>query len=236
MGRDSDRDLGGDSPLGQFLVKGRLRHTLDALDVSANDPWLIVGKGPSFSADLARDLFAQGYKLCSINNAFDAVPDVFWDLCVFVDWPTAKKFKYPDAVQLFATASMQHRNVAQDEREISSLLTQAMALVPLAPTLSAFDIMGSQTYPTHPDIYCVTSSCEAAFHLLCIKGATKFHLNGINGGTNYHANFSTESRGRHGNLDGQFVGISKLASRYAVSVEGLAESTYARHNIPRSSH
>lgn len=232
---NSGVDLGV-KPLGQLFVKGNIRHTLDSFDVKPEDKWLVVGKGPSFNSDLVRDLFAQGYRLCSINNAFDAVPDVFWDLCVYVDWPTAAKFKYPEAVDLFATASVQHRNILANEKTVSALLIQMAAMLPIIDSLSSFDIMGSQTYPAHPDIYCVTSSSEAAFHLLCIKGATYFHFNGIDGGMNYHQAFSTESRGRHGSLDGQFQGISKLAHRYAVTVEGLAEQAYQRFNIPRSAN
>ena len=216
-------------------IPKRLPHVLDLLQTSASDRWLILGKGPSFDANLARDLFADGYRLCSINNAFDGVSDIFFDLCVFVDWRSALKFQAVDVVETFATCAMQHRNIPQEEKNVAVLLRQMSCLGDL-PMLAGFDIMGMSTYPARQDIHCVTSSTEAAFHILCLAGAQHIHMNGIDGGMSYHDTFASESRNGHGRLDGQFDGIGKIARNHAVTGAGLRPEIYDRYNIPRKSH
>ena len=209
-----------------------MQHVLDVLHIEPGERWALIGKGPSFDSDLVSKLFEEGYKLCSINNAFDAC-NVPFDLCIFVDWRTSLKFQETEAVDLYATASEQHRNIPKNEKFLGELFDQTDAMCHL--DLSAFDIFDAKHFPNHKSIYCVTSSAEAALHILLSKGVRSFECVGIDGGFDYHSDFSDESRAGHGDLIGQFQGFSEIAKRFpGCEINGLDPRVYKKFPIPHS--
>jgi hypothetical protein len=188
-------------------------------------PWAIVGKGPqSFSTAKVYELKERGYSLCSINNTFDACTAVDFDLCIFNDWHVATWFKRLSC-KAFATVAQAHQFTPKHYKTLPGLV-ECMAAMSHLPNLCAFDALGSEVFPKHPNIFTCTSSSESAFDILCKAGVRKFHFVGIDGGKGYHSAFTSPTAN---DLTGQFRGIAAISRRYSVEhIDGLENTIRVR--------
>jgi hypothetical protein len=190
-------------------------------------PWLVLGKGPTFSRRHEFDL--GGYNLLSLNHV---VNEVKVDVAHIID---------VDVVEACAPALatncdwllMPRVPHVQSRPSLRPLEDFVEAIPPLreldrAGRLVWYNAETGPAYPGSPVVEVKWFSSEAALGLLAIMGARQVRSLGIDGGQTYSSAFdhlSSSTRLANGlpSFDAQFIEIERIARTRAVDYQPLIE-------------
>lgn len=191
------------------------RHILQYLGDQRDSKWVVVGKGPGYSVDAIRAMYADGWSLCALNESWAPIQDCFFSLCVFNDWKAAGKFVQHDMshVLAFATPAIQNRQITPKPFYAWDMLEifDSMAHIPLN-RLYFYDIDFSQYFHNYEKVITSASSSESAVHLLAMAGCRRFHFHAVGGAKGYHPLFG------HSNADvsGQKIWLDRFKIIYGL--------------------
>lgn len=197
-------------------------------------PWLILGKGPSFSKRCQFDL--TGFHLLGLNHVVrelsvtisHAIDMEVVEICGEAIERNCEYFVMP----WIPSVGMQ-----PGELDLSAWLA-------FSPTLHRLDQenrllwynlnTASRMNGSSPLVTACYFSAEAALSLLAISGAKTVRTLGIDGGTNYSSEFddlsqTTKLRNGHPSYDLQFKGLDSIVTRFeldygALDVKGSCRS------------
>lgn len=198
----------------------------------ANRPWLILGKGPSFSRIAEVD--RSGYYLCSLNHVVRELPV---DVAHFIDLEAVEASS--DGIRKNArwlmTPRFPHINFSPSTRPLEELLDQV-------PVLREFAERGRLVYYPHvphrsglesryspresPLIPVHYFSAEAAVRILAAAGVRVVRTLGIDGGGLYNSRFhdlKTCLANGHSSFDRQFINIFQTAQETNMDYGPLEE-------------
>lgn len=198
-----------------------------------HQPWLILGKGPSFGRQEAFDLSA--YATLSLNDVVRTRPV---DLAHMIDTEALARC----ADQLAANAGMlvmpwypHVRNQVGDKT-----LAQWAAELPVLQRLESegrllwYDLSTSkQRHGDQPVVEARSFSAEAALHLLALAGVGVVRSLGVDGGASYsnafdHLKHKTLLNNGHASFDLQFEGFARTILATGVDYAPLAEESPIR--------
>lgn len=195
-------------------------------------PWLIVGKGPSFSTNKIMDFKYAGYKLCSLNNAFMGSTITF-DMIISNDvlslTDTYQYVHYPTIVAVPSGIHSQHLDRVNYWPKIHQL---SITLYYLRRYIYGFDItnLGCNHYKNHT-IKVHHSTCESAIQILALSGVKTLEFNGVDGGSEYHPLFEKNRISQPVDMSNQFGPIINLRNRFPnVTFSGLPKGLWLNSN------
>ena len=180
----------------------------------AERPWLILGKGPSFSRRQEFDLSA--YNVLTLNHVVRQQPARvahMIDLDVAVDCGPALQ----DNADVVVLPWRPHVRNKVGRKDLAALL-------PETPVLEALDRQGRLLYydlntaprrdAERPVVRATFFSAEAALHLLALAGARTIRSLGVDGGASYGREFAdlrdrTLLNNGHKSFDLQFRGFAR---------------------------
>ena len=165
---------------------------ISALD--RRDKWLIVGKGPSFCDDVIGTYKKDGYRLCSLNNAFSASVHHF-DLVVCNDVLPLEPFTKEVFNNVLVCIPVGiHRNLYPMVNRWDKLCKMTAIVQRLTGVLHGFNLdnLGCHVYD-RPTITAHTSVSESAVQLLALSGAKELSFIGVDGGVPYHPAFGVRT-------------------------------------------
>jgi hypothetical protein len=198
----------------------------------AAQPWLVLGKGPSFDRLGELGPAVRGRRTLALNHAcLRAAPDVahFTDLAAFLDCGPALGLRVPDEAVRVALPWHPHVDFRPGRQ---TLLDQARRhpatlgwLLEQGRLLSYNSTLAGRL-PAHPKLAEVPVrlfSAVAAVNLLAAAGVRDVALLGVDGGTGYAAGFDPKDRLANGrpDFDAQFAEIEKAAARHRMAVTNL---------------
>ncbi len=170
-----------------------LPHALTFLGERAHLPWLIVGKGPSFDEDKARDF--DGYVM-GINEVMNVMR---CDACILNDYPVLSKLCAELLRPPFAyiVPSHSHDWAAKEGTSIDAMLRIAKTLSLIGDRLFTFDLNTSMhrsfDEAKWPLIHAHNSTYESALWLLGYAGVKEVFTLGIDGTQAYHPTFGVRT-------------------------------------------
>lgn len=196
--------------------------------LALEQPWLILGKGPSFSARGRYDL--GKYKVLSLNDSVREYENV--DIAHFVDFDAYLRCS-SDLLQRRGTRVVlpwfphfDHRAGACDLLTLAARHTQ-LATIAAEGRLYWYDLSSSPVrHGTHPVISAMHFSSEAALDLLASAGVRQVRSLGVDGGKTYSAEFSDLSSvsllaNGHKSFRRQFESFAKVIARTGVDYAPL---------------
>lgn len=190
------------------------------LTIDAAKPWVVVGKGPSFDPKKIGEFKSRGFRLCAINQAFEASEEVF-DLSVFYDWQAAERFSQNGIRRVLAF-------ITQTKKPGEGI--EFYHALPFGDELRGkcyfFDALERLMYPNLEPVSIRTSSAEAALTILARAGVKDVHFLGCDGTFEHHSLF--EPRGSRRFLELQFITFAELQNSFGLNFYGLPEK-YERY-------
>ena len=188
-------------------------------------PWLILGKGPTFSRRSEFDLTA--YHLLSLNHVVRELPV---DVAHIIDVDVVEDC----SEQLLANSRwvVMPRFPHIQQRPGAAPLEEYLSAVPVLEELESKGRLvwyNAETAPpvgTSPVIEVKYFSSEAAVSLIGELGAKVVRSLGVDGGVSYSSSFSslaakTRLANNQPNFDLQFAEIERIADRYGIDYEPL---------------
>ncbi len=206
-----------------------------------NMPWLILGKGPSFSS-YSPDLIA-GYCVLTLNDVVRSVSRV--DLAHFIDFEAFERcadtiFRNPSVLVVMPWyPHFNHKAGASDLASLSVKSTLLSGLI-AEGRLYWYDLISSPLRHGHqPVVSASFFSSEAALDLLATAGVRRIRSLGIDGGRAYSNNFSdlvdvTLLVNGHKTFDRQFESFAKVITRTGVDYAPLSMETPIRVYVASS--
>lgn len=205
----------------------------------SQQPWLILGKGPSFSK--LSQFNISDFKTISLNHVVRERPV---DLAHIIDIDVVEHVG--DA--LFENAGhlvmpwIPHDKVNPDRDGSTGMktLSEWAAEIPVLRRLHDAGRLlwyncstSARVRPGSPIVEVIYFSFEGAFHLLAMAGAQKVRSLGVDGGSAYSGRFqdlneSTRLSNGHPSFDIQFRQIAKIRNRYGLSYAPLDSETPVR--------
>ena len=179
------------------------RHILDYLGDQTDSRWAIIGKDPNYNVDKIRELYADGWLLCAVNESWHPVTDCFFGLCVFNDWCTAGRFRGHDRshVMAFATPAIESRGVTPSPFYAWDMLQIFGDMSHIdANRLYFYDIDFAQYFHNREKVITSSSSSQSAVHLLTMAGCRQFHFHAVGGPRGYYPAFGESSNDRNGQM------------------------------------
>ncbi|HZN54367.1 MAG TPA: glycosyltransferase [Candidatus Polarisedimenticolaceae bacterium] len=209
-----------------------MRHFFDWLEEEgggAERPWLILGKGPSFSERDRYDL--SGYRTLALNHV---VREGRVDVAHAIDLDVIETAG--EAIERQASVLVMpwipHVKNRAGTRDLASLAAELPALVRLdaAGRLLWYDLSTTRSHRGgRPVVQARYFSAEAALSLLALAGVRHVRSLGVDGGAAYSAAFDdlsgvTRLNNRHATYDLQFEGLARTIMTTGVD--------YAPLNVP----
>ena len=204
-----------------------LKDWIDSVSFPAK-PWLILGKGPSFSRRSDFDL--SQYNLISLNHAVREQPV---DVAHIIDLDVVKHCG--DALlRNCRWLLMPRRPHLQYAPSQVLLLEDFVQAIPVLRELDAqgklvwYNLASGAAVGASPVIDARYFSSEAALNLLALLGAKTVRSLGLDGGRGYSPAFhdleaKTHLAGGHCTYDLQFAGMNQLIQRYHLDYAPLVE-------------
>ena len=194
--------------------------------IRPDEPWLILGKGPSFGLREKYDL--AGYRLLSLNHA---VREQSVLVAHLIDLDVLEVCGDTLERQAGVLVMPWYPHVANQPG--SQSLETLVASVPVLRRLDAEDRLlwydlstAPVRYGTAPVVQATYFSAEAALDLLALAGARRIRTLGVDGGTSYSTDFNdlrdrTLLANGRTNFDLQFQGFAGTILRTGVDVAPL---------------
>ncbi len=201
-----------------------MKHFFDWFAAAARpeQPWLILGKGPSF--DLLATLDVGGYRLLSLNHVVRERPV---DVAHVIDVDVVEACAEVLAANAGVVVMPWHPHAGQKPR--ATTLAEWATRVPVLGELEAAGRLLTYDLPTWPDADGpkpaaaaaralprgpVYYSAEAALSLLALAGARRVRSLGVDGGSAYGKTFddledTTRLANRWASFDAQFAGFAR---------------------------
>lgn len=204
-------------------------------------PWLILGKGPSFSS-YAQELVSD-YCVLTLNDAIKRVPSA--DLAHFIDFEAFDRC----AVTLSQNPCVRvvmpwfpHFNHKAGTVDLAYLTERYPLLSKLASEerLYWYDLISSTVrHGSHPVVSASFFSAEAALDLLASAGVRRIRSLGVDGGRTYSDEFSdlaatTLLANGHKNFNRQFESFAKILTRTGVDYAPLNMEVPIRIHVASS--
>lgn len=191
-------------------------------------PWLVLGKGPSFSRH--RDFDLTGYKILSLNHVVREVAvDVahIIDIEVVADLDSALEANAKYVVMPW----FPHHQFKAGSRTLEQYLSDFDVLESLnnQERLFWYDLdTGPSRHGEISPVVVSNFSSEAAIALLVKSGSSTIFTLGVDGGTAYDKAFSdiqgkTRLANNQLSFDSQFVRFAEIIRRYQVKLAPLGE-------------
>lgn len=187
-----------------------------SFDVNAR-PWLMLGKGPSFSR--LRDVDPGRYYTCSLNHVVRELPV---DLAHIIDIdvvPQCGDVLYRNARTLVLPYKPHVRHDPSD-KTIHDFVREMPVLKALADEgrLIWYNLSSSKPFGTSPKIKANFFSAEAALNILAACGVRTVRSLGVDGGNRYSSTFEdlngkTLLANGHASFDKQFLGMAETIRR-----------------------
>lgn len=183
-----------------------------SFDVAAK-PWLLLGKGPSFSR--LPDVPTDEFSICTLNHVIRERPaDVahIIDIDVVIDCA--------DAIDKHAGVLLMPYHPHEQHKPSSKTLADYAAQVPVLTRLAeqgrlvGYNLSSTvKRYHDSPLVKVKFFSAEAALNALAIAGARQVRSLGVDGGSQYAGSFAdlddkTRLANGHASFDGQFRQIA----------------------------
>jgi len=196
-------------------------HHLCRLD----QPWLIVGKGPTFAERSRHDL--DGYNVLTLNDAIVHLPQAA--VAHFTDWEAFVRCVDAIGASACVVCLPWHPHFAfkPAEHSLPELLTwggaQIQSLAQRVVYYHASTARGRGRIPGEPMVPVKFFSAEAALSLLAIAGVKVVRTLGVDGGTEYAPEFAglTPLENGRPSFDAQFLRMRQTAAKYGVDLKAL---------------
>lgn len=190
--------------------------------VSGPKPFLILGKGPSFS----RIQNLEDYTTIGLNHVVERVPVDFAHI-IDIDVVRDLGDKLLDAKFVIIPQNPHVNNRATD-RTLSSFFRDYPVLKTLGEQERLLSYYAStwRASPRNANVVPVRYfSSEAAFNILAMSGIKVVHFAGVDGGTSYAPEFShlTPLTNGRNDFNAQFQQIRNYADKYKVTLVGLPD-------------
>lgn len=191
-----------------------------------DQPWLILGKGPSFTK---RDQFdLSGFKTISLNHVIREQP-VTLAHAIDLDVVRDCEATIEQNAQALVMPWVPHVNNEAGTETLQSLIPQVPLLRRMADQgrLLWYNASTSQLrHPGSPVVEVKSFSAEAALNLLAMAGVRRVRSLGIDGGTAYSGAFedlvgTTLLNNSHESFDRQFAQFAKIIQRTGVDYAPL---------------
>lgn len=195
--------------------------TIKRLEISKNKPWLILGKGPSFSK--IWDIHLEDYYLFGLNHVINKI---YCNLALFIDLEVIKNLYTWDCDNLIVPYHP-HLNCRPTNRTLKEWIVVESYLEFFAngDRLYTYDL---STYKGNDkiggtEIRTRYFSAESAFRILINAGVKQIHSLGIDGGTEYANEFSDLKPLTNGrkNFNDQFKEINSLIEMNNIEYKAL---------------
>lgn len=208
-------------------------HFLD-LTLNTDKPWLILGKGPSFSKIITGEIDRNDYNLFGLNHVADILPVKLTNIIdievlsiaiiqnsnkILMPWHPHRKCK----VQPLTLNDWMTQNL--EPYKTKSLLLEAKQQGKLVwYNLSTWHRFHKD--PPFPVIETKYFSVEAAIEILAHLGIKEINLLGIDGGTTYANEFKylTPLENTRDSFDDQFKEIKKKQKRHNLTINNLGHT------------
>jgi hypothetical protein len=178
-------------------------------------PWLIIGKGPSFSR--LKSAHLENYNTIGLNHVVQHVPRL--DVMHIIDWPVIHDCKAElnraDFVVMPERPNVNFHPAdrPQDAPAEFESMRQSSRVITYDRKAGPADI--------HPigSVCAWRFSVEVAICVLAVAGVKVIHTIGIDGGMSYAQNFNMQplTNGQP-NFDGQWAAIDKIADMYGLQI------------------
>lgn len=192
--------------------------SLKYLNIPTDKPWLILGKGPSFSR--IWETKVSDFHLLGLN---ETVSEVTCEIGHFIDLEplcNLKNIYYPNTVII---PFHPHIN-SSPAKVLDHYYNKFPILVDFAKseklyTYNLSTYKGVQKHNNAPYITAKFFSAEAAFRILANAGVRQFYSLGIDGGNKYAKEFKHLKPLTNGraNFDQQFVELYKIINNHKAS-------------------
>jgi hypothetical protein len=187
-------------------------------------PWLLLGKGPTFSR---RGEFPLGdYNLMGLN---DVVSEQKVDVAHVIDIDVVQKSSdaLRDNCRFLVIARRPHVDFKPREKRLEDYFDE----IPVLPELDEqgrlvwYNARGSAPIGDSPEIGVRFFSSEAATNILGEMGVKKVRTLGIDGGTDYSAEFSdlTALENERPTFDAQFRELEDIVAKYGIDYDPIIE-------------
>lgn len=197
-------------------------------DVMRQLPWLVLGKGPSFSQYRNFDL--TGYKTLSLNHV---VREIAVDVAHIIDIEVVADLGsvLEENARYVVMPWFPHEHFKASAKQLEQYTRDFKVLETLAnkERLLWYDLdTGSSRNGDFDSVVVSNFSSEAAIGLLARAGARKIFTLGIDGGTAYDMAFADiQARTKFANgqlsFDSQFSHIAQIIRRYQIELAPLGE-------------
>jgi hypothetical protein len=203
-----------------------MKHFWPDLEVKTDKPWLILGKGPSFSCVYDTDL--SRYYTLGLNHVNNIVSCT---LALIIDLEVLSS-DFIEKTQKVLVPWHPHINFRPSKITLKELLCTNYYLEYLenSDRLYTYDLStwrrfdNGIKYKNHrPIISAKYFSSEAAFGILINKGVKEIYSLGLDGGKEYAREFKhikPLTNGRK-NFDYQFIEINKLVEKHKITYQAL---------------
>lgn len=196
-------------------------HSLNKLEIKTDLPWLILGKGPSFSRIGSIDL--TSFYTLGLNETVNFVE---CSLAHFIDIEVAKNINLKNKHSLFIVPFHPHlknrpttENLDQHKERLSFL-----RMLNFEERLFTYNLSTYKGHILHkgtPYIKAKYFSVEAAFRILANAGVRVIYTLGIDGGTSYADCFLERgyiplTNGRK-SFDDQFIELHSIVNNMKLS-------------------
>jgi hypothetical protein len=204
-------------------------------------PWLILGKGPSFSMRCDYDL--SPYKILTLNDSARQCSKI--DIAHFIDFDAYERCSHALSESDGSIVVMPwfpHFNHKAGTADLASLLNENPLLSQLAGEgrLYWYDLTSSPVrHGRHPVVSARFFSAEAAFDLLATAGVKRVRSLGVDGGKTYSEEFSDLSiisllANSQKNFNRQFESFAKVIARTGADYAPLGMETPIRIYVASS--
>lgn len=183
-------------------------------------PWLVVGKGPSFSkiAEVPPD-----YEVLSLNHSVRelAVMKRPVTLAHAIDLDVIRQLS-PEALahpRYFVMPFHPHIQFNATPNTLDSLA----AVKPILDRLLWYNLVTAKAHDSSPVVQTAYFSAEAAVHLLALAGVKKIRTIGVDGGDKYAGEFKDLKpfTGGHKSFDIQWEGINRTVKKFGIDFAKL---------------
>ena len=183
-------------------------------------PWLILGKGPTFHK--VHDLDLSGFHLCSLNHVVRELPVTLAHV-IDIDVVTHCGEAIDRNAQFLAMPFRPHVKNKPSDKTLQDFVTEQPMLDKLDKQgrLIWYNLSSSAPQPGFPVIKAKFFSAEAALNLLVACGVGVVRSLGVDGGSSYSGHFEdlkakTLLANGHQNFDKQFDGICETIRKTGV--------------------
>ncbi len=187
-----------------------------------NNPWLVVGKGPSFNAAKAFHFLdigsKNGVRLATINQTPNHLFALKADLAFYHDIEPFLDTK-PDRMYACCLPWMPHFRARPDIRTIKDWHSHTVNL--RGPLCYSYDLSTTKerNFPDHPLIESVCFTYETVLQILGYAGVKEIVTLGIDGGSARHPSFSeTHQEERPESYDYQFEAEKKWKAKFNLKI------------------